>query len=131
MSTTAAAPRKRTARPAEARITSNTDVAAEGKRDVNRVVYGIAKTAAVAGVVIVDYVLAMFVAMKIVPMIAASTASGLGIDPQGAVSGVIVWLLAASTLTVFVVIVALIAMRSLWRLQRKVLTAFRTRTPRS
>lgn len=67
-------------------------------------------------VAVADYLIAFFVATSVVPVAMASMADGLGFDPLNTTaSGFGVWLLSSLALVLFIVVLALVAMRALWR----------------
>jgi len=71
-------------------------------------------------VAVLDYLIAFFVATSLVPVAMASMADGLGLDPVNAPpAGFGVWLLSSLALVLFLVVLALVGMRALWRLRAR------------
>lgn len=71
----------------------------------------------------IDYLIAIWVATTMIPVAMASVADALGFDPTAAnTAGLTVWVVASLALMLFLVVLAVVAMRALWRLRKRVLS---------
>lgn len=97
--------------------------ASGGKKFGSLFLTGFIHVVSFAVLAMIDYLIVIWIATMMIPVAMASVADALGFDPTAAnTAGLTVWVVASLALMLFLVVLAVVAMRALWRLRKRVLS---------
>lgn len=82
-------------------------------------------------VALLDYMIGLFLAVRMVPTMMASLASGMGVNMNSApLPGFMVWAMSSLMVVIFMAVLGLVVMVALWRLRRRLLALLSSRVAR-